>query len=131
MSLAQHLLVLRTHTPVVEEAQVPLFPVVRVHILRTDSRPLQLIHQISDLFQIADRSAFWVQRSIAITLVSSWQGVHENLLDAARVYLEVELASLWVLPVGITTLSRIPALSAMHHSPQQWISLHFVVGPRR
>ena len=114
-----------------EEAQVPLLPVVRVHILWTDSGPLQLIHQIPDLFEVADRGAFWVKRSLAITLVFRWQCVHENLLDAARVYLEVELASLWVLPVGITTLSRMPALSAMDHSPQQWVSLHFVVGPRR
>ncbi|KKA19164.1 hypothetical protein T310_6879, partial [Rasamsonia emersonii CBS 393.64] len=42
------------HTMVIKQHQIALFPLMRVDILRADSRPLQAVHDLTHLRQIVD-----------------------------------------------------------------------------
>lgn len=70
------------HPAVVEDDQVALLPVVRVHVAGRDAGPLQAVHDLADLGQVVDDGA-----------VGEVQPA-----DGRGVDLEGELARDWVLP---------------------------------
>ncbi len=45
------------HTLIVEQHQISLFPIVRIHQLRTDTRSLQIMHNPPDFLKIIDDAA--------------------------------------------------------------------------
>ena len=70
------------HPLVVEQHHIPLLPVMRIYQLRTDPRPLQLMHNLPHGLQIFD--------DLAASQV--------DLAHGGRVHLQGELASDGILP---------------------------------
>ena len=56
--------------------------------LRIDRRALHLVEDVSDLFQIGDVSAVWIESSVPRR--SFGEGINEEFLDTTRVDLEME-----------------------------------------
>ena len=125
--------------PVVEQDEVPLLPIVRVHELcaarRTsagyrrpgacttyvwrDGRALHLVEQRADLRQILEVGAVWVQGAVAFR--ACWERRDDEFLDATRVHLEVEVPRDRVLPqlreraFSGRALGRGPRTGSTHH----------------
>ena len=105
-------------TPIVEQDQISLIPILRVdHLLisrrpatcdvsthfRSDTGALNLVQELSDLLEIGDNAAIRVQ--LAILALSLRQRVNVELVRATWVHLDVQLARLWVLPALRMSLS--------------------------
>ena len=105
-------------TPVVKQNQISLVPILRVHHLLISGQPamcdfsthlrsntgtLDLVQELSDLLEIGDNAAIWVQ--LAILALSLRQRVNVELVRATGVHLDVQLARPWVLPALRVSLS--------------------------
>ena len=62
-----------------------------------NSGPLHLVQDATDLFEICNVSARWVECALAVD-GALWKGVNEEFHRAARVDLEVQVARQGVLP---------------------------------
>lgn len=86
------------YSPIMEEAQVSLLPVMRVDVFRRDRRALHLVQQVTDGAEVRDGSSIRVESSGAVAGEGSREGSDDECLSAARVNLQVQLSCLGVLP---------------------------------
>lgn len=72
---------------------------MRIDKLRRDTRTLKPIHKISHLFQVFQMGTIRIKsvRSSGWPF-NSGNRINDEFLDGARVYLEMEVASLRILP---------------------------------
>lgn len=71
-------------------------PVVRVNELGCNSRSLHLVQKISDFLEISQMCPIRIERSLL--RCSLRQPVNNEFGCTTRVYLEVKISCLWVLP---------------------------------